>query len=91
MVALLREELADGVSEIASRLRERHWNPVAGILCAAVAATPAIAETVVTGNPFPATGVAAASASELIRRALIGGHHLSALARKFGDVFGQAA
>lgn len=73
MVAQVKTDVEEGVAEIAARLRARKWTPAAGTLCVAIAAAPAVIETTVTGNPFPASGAAAAPLAELVRRVLTGG------------------
>ena len=72
MIEQLRDDTTDGVDEIASRLRERHWQPALGLLCVALAGAPAVAETAITGNPFPASSAVMAPAAELLRKALTG-------------------
>ena len=78
MLERARNDISEGVDEIASRLRARRWHPGVGLLCVAIAGAPAVTETVITGNPFPATGAAAAPLAEVVRSALSGGRQSSA-------------
>jgi hypothetical protein len=73
MVTQLRDDLISGVDEIAGRLEAQHWGPGLGVLCTAVAAAPAVAETIITGDPFPASSAAVVPLAELVRQALTGG------------------
>jgi len=73
MIRDLRDSTTEEVDEIRARLRERHWTPGIGVLCAAIAGAPAVAETVFTGNPFPLSSALTAPLAEVLRRVLIGG------------------
>jgi hypothetical protein len=77
MVSQLHDEMTDEVDEISARLRERRFTPVAGVLCTAIAASPAVAETALTGNPFPVAGAVALPLADRLRKALTGGHELA--------------
>jgi hypothetical protein len=73
MVAQVKADIEDGVADIGDRLRHQRWTPATGTLCVAIAAAPAVIETAVTRNPFPASGAAAARLAELLRQTLMGG------------------